>query len=102
MTTTPKAFAKAYNYFVIVRDADGTMFDDKVTGTAGVIRAIPFAFKTERTAKAHASRRGMFYVRPDGAVIDPTPAFVKSAATGAPVQNTVAGILGSWSSRGQK
>lgn len=36
----------------------------------------------------------------NGAVIDPTPAFVKSAATGAPVRNTVAGILGSWSSRG--
>lgn len=27
------------------------------------------------------------------------PPFVKSATTGAPVRNTVAGILGSWSSR---
>jgi len=35
-------------------------------------------------------------------IVAACPPFVKSAATGLPVRNTVAGILGSWASRGQK
>ena len=71
---TPKQFAKSRNYFVIVRDAAGEIFDDHLIDRDGKRRAVPFAFKTERTAIRHASRRALWYVRPNGQVVNTVPA----------------------------
>src|SRR5215831_15135691 len=71
---TPKQFAKANKYYVLTLDREGLIYADRVTGADGRLYAQPFAFKTERTAIRHASRRKTFYVRPDGIVTDPRPA----------------------------